>query len=129
MSALFEPSPILLAFIAFKASIYLPVVLLLALLRGVVAGGPSRLWALLAVVVAALGIAARFAPPLLGFTGGSVAQIAYGIVNAGGGMAILLAASASLILSGSTQGWRWRWIDALHGVLMAALAVLWYLAQ
>ncbi|MDP5366733.1 MAG: hypothetical protein NWT12_10620 [Paracoccaceae bacterium] len=129
MSTLFEPSPVLLAFIAFKASVYLPVVLLLALLRSVLGRGPSRLWAIAAAVIAALGIAARFAPPLLGLTGGRVAQIAHDIVNAGGGMVILLAASAPLILSRSVPGWRWRGIDALHGVLMAALAVLWYLAQ
>lgn len=129
MNAFFEPSPLLLAFIAMKASIYLPVVLLLALLRSVLGRGPSRLWALLAVGIAALGIAARFAPPLLGMTGGRVAQIAYDIVNAGGGMAILLAASAPLILSGAVPGRRWWGIDALHGALIAALVVLWYLAQ
>jgi hypothetical protein len=129
MNALFEPSPVLLAFIALKASIYLPVLLLLALLRSVLGRGPSRLWALMAVGIAVLGIAARFAPPLLGFTGGSVAQIAYAIVNAGGGMAILLAASAPLILSGVVAGRRWRGIDALHATLIAALIVLWYLAQ
>lgn len=129
MNAFFEPSPVLLAFIAMKASIYLPVVLLLALLRSVLGRGPSRLWALVAVGIAALGIAARFAPPLLGLTGGSVAQIAYDIVNAGGGMVILLAASAPLMMSRCVQGWRWRGIDALHSLLIAALAVLWYLAQ
>ena len=129
MNALFEPSPILLAFIALKTTLYLPVVLLLALLRSVMAHGPSRLLALAAVVIAALGIAARFAPPLLGLTGGTVAQIAYDIANAGGGMIIATLASVPLALSAVVPGRRWIVLDALHGLLIAALFVLWWLAQ
>ena len=129
MNALFEPSPILLAFIALKTTLYLPVVLLLALLRAALGRGPSRLLALAAVVIAALGIAARFAPPLLGLTGGTVAQVAYDIANAGGGMVIATLASVPLALSAVVPGRRWIALDALHGLLIAALFVLWYLAQ
>ena len=96
MSTLFEPSPILLAFLALKTMIYLPALLMLALLRGIIGAGPARGLALVAVAVAAIGIAARFAPPLMGLTGGPLAQAAYSVANAGGGMVILLAASPKL---------------------------------
>ncbi|MDX5411825.1 MAG: hypothetical protein LPK02_02125 [Rhodobacterales bacterium] len=129
MSSLFEPSPILLAFIVLKTTLYLPAVLLLSLVRAVAAHGASRYLAIAAVLIAALGIAARFAPPLLGLTGGTVAQVAYGIANAGGGMVVALAASLPLALSAVVPGRRWIGIDALHGLLIAALFVLWWLAQ
>lgn len=129
MTALFEPSPILLAFIALKTTLYLPAVLLLAVLRSVVGSGPSRLLALAAMIIALVGIAARVAPPLLGLTGGSVAQLSYGIANAGGGMVIAMLATIPLALSGVVPGRRWTLIDALHGLLIAALFVMWWLAQ
>jgi hypothetical protein len=129
MSTLFEPSPILLAFLALKTTIYLPVLLMLALLRGIIGAGPARGLALVAVAVAAIGIAARFAPPLMGLTGGPLAQAAYSVANAGGGMVILLAASLPLALSGVLPVRRWPVIDAVHGLLIAALFVLWWLTQ
>lgn len=129
MSALFEPSPILLAFIALKTTLYLPVVLLLALVRAVVGHRASRYLAIAAVLIAALGVAARFAPPLLGLTGGTVAQVAHAIANAGSGMIVPLAASLPLAVSAVVPGRRWIGIDALHGLLIAALFVLWWLAQ
>ena len=129
MSTLFEPSPILLAFLALKTTIYLPVTLLLALLRGLVATGPARLLAMVALLLAVLGIAARVAPPLLGLTSGPLAQLAYDVANAGGGMVIALAASIPLAMSGVLPGRRWIGIDALHALLIAALFVLWWLAQ
>jgi hypothetical protein len=129
MSTLFEPSPILLAFLALKTTIYLPALLMLALLRGIIGAGPARGLALVAVAVAAIGIAARFAPPLMGLTGGPLAQAAYSVANAGGGMVILLAASLPLALSGVVPVRRWPVIDAVHGLLIAALFVLWWLTQ
>jgi hypothetical protein len=129
MSTLFDPSPILLAFLALKTAIYLPAVLILALLRGIIGAGPARALAFVAVAIAAAGIAARFAPPLLGLTGGPLAQAAYGIANAGGGMVIALAASLPLALSGVLPVRRWPVIDAVHGLLIAARFVLWWLTQ
>jgi hypothetical protein len=129
MNALFEPNPILLAFLALKTTIYLPALLVLALLRAMIAKGPARIFAIIAIAVAVLGIAARFALPLLGLSGGTLSQIAYSIANAGGGMVIALAASAPLALSAVLPGRRWLFLDALHGLLVSALFLLWMLAQ
>lgn len=125
MSALFEPSPILLAFLALKTTFYLPALLILALLRLLTASGAARLAALLALLVALAGIAARFAPPLLGLTGGGVAQAAHALANAAGGMALPLLASALMLASGVVTGARWRWIDLLHLLLLTGLCGLW----
>lgn len=129
MNAFFEPNPILLTYLALKTTVYLPVVLLLALLRALIATGPARAFALVAVVIAVLGMAARFGPPLLGISGGSVAQFAYAVANAGGGMGMALAASVPLTFSAVLAGRRWPVLDALHGLLVSALFVLWLLAQ
>ncbi|MFD1193635.1 hypothetical protein ACFQ3C_02985 [Seohaeicola saemankumensis] len=125
MSPLFEPSPILLAFLAVKTTLYLPALLLLALLRALVASGPARAMAVLALLVALAGITARFVPPLLGLSGGTAAQAAYALANAGNGMALPLVASALMLGSGLLAGTRWRWIDLLHLLLLAALCALW----
>lgn len=125
MSTLFEPSPILLAFLALKTTFYLPALLILALLRLLAASGAARLAALMAVLVALAGMAARFAPPLLGLTGGPAAQAAYALANAAGGMALPLLASALLLASGGLAGTRWRWIDLLHLLLLTGLCGLW----
>lgn len=129
MSPLFAPSPMLLAFLMLKTTLYLPSVAVLALVRVLTATGASRALAALALLVAGLGIAARFLPPLLGLSGGTLAQVAYSLANAGGGMVIALAASAPLALSGMVAGRRWWGIDALHGLLVAGLFLLWWLAQ
>ncbi|MFU8864908.1 MAG: hypothetical protein ACNA7O_13415 [Rhodobacterales bacterium] len=129
MNAFFEPNPILLTYLALKTTFYLPVVLLLSLLRAIIAKGPARAFALLAAVIALAGIIARFGPPLLGMSGGPVAQFAYAVANAGGGMAMALAASVPLAISAFAPGRRWPVLDALHGLLVSALFVLWLLAQ
>ena len=114
MNALFEPNPILLAFLALKTTIYLPALLFLACLRALIAKGPARIFAIITVAVAGLGITARFGPPLLGLSGGTLSQFAYSIANAGGGMVIALAASVPLAVSAVLPGRRWPLLDALH---------------
>jgi hypothetical protein len=129
MNSLFEPNPILLAFLAMKTTVYLPALLLLAVVRAFVAKGPARIFAIIAIAVAVLGLAARFGPPVLGLSGGTLSQIAYDMVNAGGGMAILLAATVPMALSAILPERRWPVLDALHALLVAALFLLWMLAQ
>jgi hypothetical protein len=129
MNSLFEPNPILLAFLAMKTTVYLPTLLLLAVVRAFVAKGPARVFAIIAIAVAVLGLAARFGPPMLGLSGGTLSQIAYDMVNAGGGMAILLAATVPMALSAILPERRWPVLDALHALLVAALFLLWMLAQ
>lgn len=129
MNSLFEPNPILLAFLAMKTTVYLPALLLLAVVRAFVAKGPARVFAIIAIAVAVLGLAARFGPPVLGLSGGTLSQIAYDMVNAGGGMAILLVATVPMALSAILPERRWPVLDALHALLVAALFLLWMLAQ
>jgi hypothetical protein len=129
MSPLFAPSPMLLAFLLLKTTLYLPAVAVLALIRVLGARGAARGLAGLALGIAALGIAARFGPPLMGLSGGALAQAAYIVANAGGGMVIALTASVPLALSGMVPGRRWWGIDAAHGLLLAGLFLLWWLAQ
>lgn len=129
MTPFFEPNPILLAFVLLKTSVYLPVVLALALVRAAVSRGASRNWALLAVVIAVAGIAARFGPALLGLTGGALAQASFAFANAGGGMVVALLASVPLAVSAIMPERRWLVLDGLHGLLVSALFVLWLLAQ
>ena len=129
MNAIFEPNPILLTYLALRTTLYLPAVLVLAALRALVSAGPSRRLALIAIVIAVLGIAARFVPPLTGISGGTLAVAAYNIANAGGGMASALVASLPLALSAVVPGRRWLVLDALHGLLVSALFLLWLLAQ
>lgn len=129
MTGLFEPNPILLAYLALKTTLYLPVILALALIRALIATGPARAMAGVAIAVAVLGIAARFAPPMIGLSGGTAAKIAYAVANAGGGMIIALVASLPLAISAALPGRRWPVLDALHGLLISALFVMWLLAQ
>ena len=52
----FEPSPLLLALIFVRTFVYLEVLALLALARGLIARGPARLAALLALLLALAGL-------------------------------------------------------------------------
>lgn len=129
MSTFLQPDPLLLAFLLLKTTLYLPVLAVLAGLRLAVAQGPARWAAGLALLLAAVGLALRFGPPLLGLTGGPVAQAAYAVNAALDGMAVPMLASAPLVLSAALAGSRWRGIDAAHGALIAALFILWGLAR
>lgn len=129
MTPIFEPSPLLLAFLLLKTSLYLPAIVVLGGLRALGSSEQARAWGILAVVVAVLGLAARFGPGLLGFAGGPVAQAASAMTAAGDGMAMAMAGSVPLAVSALMPGRRWLWVDALHILLISALFVLWLLAQ
>lgn len=129
MTPIFEPNPLLLAFLLLKTSLYLPAIAVLGVLRAIGSSEQARAWGILAVVVALLGLAARFGPSLLGLSGGPVAQTAYAMSAMGGGMVMALAGSVPLAVSALMPGRRWLWVDALHILLVSALFVLWLLAQ
>ncbi len=125
----FEPNYTVLTFLALKQFAYLPAVFLLAALRVLVAGGPSRLWAAGAALVASAGLFALFGPALLGLWSGPVHAASSAAARAGGGVWMLLAASAPLGASGFARGWRWRWIDWVHALLILALLLLWAITR
>lgn len=123
---MFEPSPILIGFLLLKSYLYLPAILLLALLRvGAGRGGWVRAAAAVAAAVALIGLAARFGPPLLGLYSGPAHMAAFQVTALGGGMGMPLLASACLGVSAALRGARWRGIDAVHGVLLLAVVGLW----
>ena len=127
---MFEPSPVLLAFLVLKSYLYLLGILVLASLRlGAGRGTWVRVLAGLAAGVAITGLAARFGPPLAGLYAGSVPMVADRVAALGGGMALPLLASAGLALSALPRPARWRGIDIAHAVLFAALAILWAVAR
>lgn len=123
----FEPSPLLVAFILFKSFVYLEVLALLALVRGLFARGPSRQAALLSLVLAGVGIYASFAPTLAAGQGLPALPLLPAIsrlLTWQQGLPALLLASVPLALSAGLPGRRFRAIDFLHMLLIAALVGL-----
>lgn len=125
MSGFFQPSPAVLALLSLQTFFYLPILIALALCRVGAGRGASRWLALLSLLIALVGLAAHFAPALLGLYQGPLPVYASQIAKAGGGMALPLAASLPLVLSGFVSGRRWTWVDWAHWVLIAALLGLW----
>ncbi|WP_371059889.1 hypothetical protein [Rhodosalinus sp. 5P4] len=125
----FEPNYTVLSFLALKQFAYLPAILALAVLRAIAAEGPSRAWAAAAGLLSCAGIFALFGPAVLGLWSGPVHAASSTLARAGGGMVVLLAATAPLGLSGLACGMRWRWIDWAHGLLVLALLLLWLLTR
>lgn len=125
----FQPDPMLLNFLLLKEFVYLPALAVLALLRGLVGRGAARLAAGVAVLLAALGAAAVIGPGTVGLQGGPVVATAIKAGNLGGGMALPLLASAPMLASAFLPGVRWRWIDALHLLLIGALLTMWLMAR
>ncbi|MGH1578351.1 hypothetical protein [Planktotalea sp.] len=124
MSTLFEPNYPLYTFLMIKTFFYIEVVGVLALIRVFVASGPSRIAALIATLVALVGVAARFAPSLAGVSGTEAGRLAASIVNqgvftAGSGMALPIVVSLIFALSWRLRGHRWWALDAVH--LLAAI--------
>lgn len=127
MNSFFEPDPVVLAFFFAKKFLWLELLALLALLRGIVGRGPSRLAALTALTLCIAGIVTSFAPAL-GLTGPVYARAAQ-VMAISGGMVAVLVPSAVLGLSAVLPGARWRWIDAVHGLaLIGFLGVWWWIS-
>lgn len=125
MSGFFQPSPVVLALLSLQTFFYLPILFVLAIFRTGAARGAARWLGLLSVVLALIGTAAHFGPPMLGFYDGPLPIYAGQITKAGGGMVLPLAASLPLLLSGFVSGRRWKWVDWAHWLLIAVLLGLW----
>ncbi|MFZ7089761.1 hypothetical protein [Primorskyibacter sp. 2E233] len=125
MTPLFEPDPILLGFIFVKKFVYLEVLAVLALLRVILGNGLARWPALVTLLLALGGITTSFAPAL-GLTSGPFYTKAAQMMAQGGGITALLVPSAVFLICGITKGARWRWIDAVHALMLLALLVLWW---
>ncbi|MBV2360713.1 hypothetical protein KUH32_13075 [Thalassococcus sp. CAU 1522] len=121
---MFEPSPVLLAFVFVKRFVFLELLALLALAR-VIAGGPhARRPALVALLLSLAGLAVIFAPAA-GMNDGIIYASGARLMAHGGGMTALLPASALMLVSAVVTDCRGRWIDVLHVALLAGLLGLW----
>lgn len=121
---MFEPSPILLAFLLFKRFIFLELVAALALVRVLRAGGPSRWAAAGALVLAVMGCAILLAP-VAGTPQGALYGSAARLMALGGGMLPLFVPSLLLAISAYLPGRDLRGIDIAHIVLLWVLVGLW----
>lgn len=127
MMSFLEPSPTVLALLFMKTTGYLPILMLIALPRAVVARGRSRQMGIAAILLGALGLATHFGPAAFGLYQGATVQLAYGYKTTFSGFGPLIAASLALGASGLAPGRRWWALDVLHGALVLAMTTLWLL--
>ena len=120
-----EPDPVVLAAFFIRRFVWLEVLVLIALARGIVGRGPSRWAALGALVLCLAGILTSFAP-MAGYNQAALYVSAAQVMSWGGGMWTLMAPSALLLLSALLPVPRWRWLDVLHVLLLGAFLVLWW---
>lgn len=125
MPSFLQPDPVILAFIAVKQGIFLLLLSPLALTRSLVARGPSRTAAFVALLLIAAGIAARYLPEVLGVYEGGLYRLAGSWRSFWGGMGMNIAPSLMLLLSGFLAGVRWRGLDIVHFGLIVGMADLW----
>ncbi|GGL67387.1 hypothetical protein [Wenxinia marina] len=120
-----RPDPVLLVFFAVKQTAWLPFVLVLALVRVAFARRAARWLALLAAVIATLGIAVQIVPGWLNVYDSPLVAWGSRWRNAWGGLLALASASLPLLLSSYATGRRFWGIDVLHILALLALLGLW----
>ncbi|MEP5152702.1 hypothetical protein [Planktotalea sp.] len=130
LTSFFEPSPTLLAFLLIKTFFYVEFVGALALIRSNSAKGPSRIAAILALLVALIGVAAKYLPALEGFADTDAGLFAstlvhQGVLNEGSGMALPFAVSTLFGLSCVLKGRRWWVLDVIFAIAACAFFGLW----
>ncbi len=121
----FEPDPVLLAFIFIKKFVYLEVLAVLAFVRVIVGRGIARWPALVTFVLALGGVATVFAPAA-GLNEGPVYASAAQMMAESGGMAALIVPSVVFLVGSVMPNARWRWIDALHVLMLLGLLGIWW---
>ena len=121
---LFEPSPVLIAFIFVQRFVFFEVLAVLALLRLAVGRGLARLPAILTLGICVAAIFVTFAPALNLQTSALYTQLAQ-FLAMGGGTTMTVIASLIFAISLFIAERRWRWIDILHLIGLAAFLGLW----
>ncbi|GAA4224906.1 putative membrane protein [Sagittula marina] len=125
MESFFQPPPEVVAFLFIKKFVYLELLACLALIRVIVGRGIARWPALVTLLMAAAGIFTTFAPALNLAQGPIYTSLAQ-FMAGGGGMSALLVPSVVFLISSITPRARWRVIDWIHILMMAALVGLWW---
>jgi len=121
---LFEPSPVLLAFIFVQRFVFFEIMALLAVLRIVVGRGSARIPAFATLLVCGIAVFATFAPALNLQTVAFYPHAAR-LLAMGGGTILPLITSAVFATSFLFPARRWRWIDILHLLGATAFVGLW----
>lgn len=121
---MFEPSPILFAFIFVQRFVFFEVLGVLALLRLIVGRGWARVPAFAACVICALFVFVTFAPALNLHVSALYLAAAPILVAQGG---VLLPLLTSLLFASGMlfPERRWRWIDVANIVALLAFLALW----
>lgn len=130
LSTLFEPNYTILTFLMIKTFFYIETIGAFALICTLIATGPSRLMSFGTFLLALIGVAAKYIPPLAGLTGEMPGRIAayivnQGIITSGSGMALPIAVSILFALSWRLRGHRWWALDALHLICALGFFGLW----
>lgn len=112
--ALPEINPALFVYIFVQTFLFVPFVASLSVVRMISASGPSRIAALCAMALALAALFLQFGPVFLGLYDGPLPVFAGEATRALDGLALPLAPSLALLVSGMVRGWRFRWIDVLH---------------
>ncbi len=121
MNTPLPPEPVVLTFLFVNKHVFLQVLALLALARVFLGEGLARWPALASLVMALGGLVAVFAPES-GVTMGPITIAA----AQGAGMTALLLPSAVFAVSYVLPRARWRWMDALHALMLLGLLGLWW---
>ncbi|WP_299785291.1 hypothetical protein [uncultured Marivita sp.] len=121
---MFEPSPILFAFIFVQRFVYFEVLGGLAILRLIVGRGWARVPAAITLMICLLVVAATFAPAL-GLQGHPIYRQAVPIITHQGGAAVPFVTSCVFASSFLFPDRRWRWIDWAHLVGVAGFLAFW----
>lgn len=121
---MFEPSPVLLAFLVFKRFVFLELIAALALARVLTARGASRIVAGIALLLA-VAEAAILLAPVAGTPQGALYPRLAQLMQMGNGMPPLLIPSLFLAISAYLPGKRMRGLDFAHIALLWVLVGLW----
>jgi hypothetical protein len=121
----FEPSPVLLAFIFIQRFVFFEVLAVLALLRLIVGQGVARVPAVLTLLLCLAAILTTFAPAL-NLQGHPLYPVAARGLAMNGGIVLPLVASAVFAISLVLPSRRWRWVDIVHLLGLAAFLGLWF---
>ena len=125
MPTFLEPDPIILGFLAYKQVVYLEAVTLFALLRLALSTGRSRQAALLAFVLGAVFVTAKWLPPVINLSSGPLPILGGWVRTSLGGMTAPILCSGLLLAAAVLPGRRYWGLDLLHGLAFAALLGLW----
>lgn len=128
MENFLSPPPLVMAFLVMQKFVFLPTLLILALIKSIQSSGAIRRFALVSAALASVGLAFMFGPATLGLYSGAFPIMASTYTWALGGLLPHIAASVPLLIGfqiGNRFGTR---VDWAHIALVFLFLGLWGLA-